>query len=318
MAYNKNNGLQLIESLETGEQKVYSSVFVDHKNVNILSNDLAIKIVAKLAESKGCAMDLARDLNQHEQKIYYYLRKLETAGVVKKVGTERRFGMIAKMYSAVSPIVATKLYDDGSILHNGSADKDPRLVKLLHPFIEGGNLNAKIIIGYPYPHGKYDSHANEAAHLFDFAVMLGKFIGKVDFPNYKFDVDMHESELKNNLILFGNQTTNTVLDKINEKLPLTLQKEPDGYVSKNSGKVYKEPNVGIVAKFNNPFAEGKKIFWVGGIRTRGTHAAIIAITQHLNNITLDKENFVAIVEGLDKNADHILDSIKVLEMGDFY
>jgi len=83
------NNLQVIENLENGQKKVYSSIFVDTETIDILSNDLALKIVSKLALSKACAMDLARDLEQHEQKIYYHLRRLEQAGIIKKVGTEK-------------------------------------------------------------------------------------------------------------------------------------------------------------------------------------------------------------------------------------
>ena len=54
-------------------------------------------------------MDLARKLEQHEQKIYYHLRNLEKAGIIKQTRTEQRYGMTAKIFDVISPVVATKM-----------------------------------------------------------------------------------------------------------------------------------------------------------------------------------------------------------------
>ncbi len=315
MATNKNNGLQLIESLETGEQRVYNSVFVDHKNVNILSNDLAIKIVAKLAESKGCAMDLSRDLNQHEQKIYYYLRKLETAGVVKKVGTERRFGMTAKMYSAVSPIVATKLYDDGHLM-KADGKANVFAASLFYPFVNNGKMESKIVIGDTYSHGRFDTQSSEGNYAFDLALLLGGLVRDPKFPNYKLDTEMTETDLKNNLILIGSAKTNTIIDKLNAQLPLYFDETKDFCVaSKVLGKTYDDPRVGIVLKVNNPFDNTKKILLLGG-KTRGTRAAILACTVHIKDLLdkTDKEgNIMCLVKGYDKDGDKVIDEVKFVE-----
>src|SRR3989344_3767989 len=102
---------KFIEKVGEGYHKVYDSILVDPKHLDVLGNKLTQDIIKKLFRSNLCAMDIARELKEHEQKIYYHLRRLEKAGIVKVVGTEKRAGMIAKMYSTVSPIVATKLYD---------------------------------------------------------------------------------------------------------------------------------------------------------------------------------------------------------------
>ena len=317
MANGKNNGVQLIESLETGEQKIYNSVFVESKYIDILSNDLAVKIVARLASNKGCAMDLSRDLKQHEQKIYYHLRRLEQAGIIKKVGTERRFGMIAKMYSAVSPIVSTKLYEDGHIIKNQSENKDPKLFKLLSPFIENGKLNAKVVIGDTYSHGRFDAAATETAHAFDFALTLGNFLNTIKLPSYRLDIEITDQELKeNNLILIGNARSNVIIDKINKELPVFFDVEKGWHIqSKLTNTSYEDARTGLIIKADSPFNPEKKILIVGGVRTRGAHAAIIAFTRHANDLArIEKDgNLVAIVQGLDKDGDKILDDIKFVE-----
>lgn len=317
MAGNKNNGLQLIESLETGEQKVYHSVFVEPKYIDILSNELAVKIVGRLAASKGCAMDLSRDLKQHEQKIYYHLRRLEEAGIIKKVGTERRFGMIAKLYSPVSPVVSAKLYEDGKIISNGKVDIDPKLSGLLSPFIENGELNAKIVVGDTYSHGRFDAVATETAHIFDLAMLLGKFVKELKLPTYKLDTEITQEDLKNNLILIGNARTNMIIDKVNDKLPVFFDVEKGWHIqSRLTNLAYEDARIGVILKLENPFNPEKKILIIGGVRTRGTQAAVIAFTKYtkqLANLHKEDGSLVSVVKGIDKDGDKILDDIKFLE-----
>ncbi len=306
------NGLHLIESLETGEQRVSSSVFVEHKHVNILSNDLAVQIVGKLAQSKACAMDLSRDLNQHEQKIYYYLRKLEEAGVVKKVGTERRFGMIAKLYSAVSPIVAIKLYEDG-IITSGDGSKNPHLNKLLSPFVENGKLNSKIIIGDTYPHGKYNKPDLFSLFLIDFFLTLGGRINNLSTQSYEIDVFIKKGELEeNNIILIGNNMSNTIIESINDKIPVHFT-DHETIKSKITNKEYNDPRIGIIIKCDSPFNKNKKMLLIGGTTCRSMRAANMALISRLKEISDPDSNFNIIVEGLDTNGDGIIDDAKILE-----
>ena len=308
---NGNNGLRLIESLENGEQKVYNSVFVEHQHVNILSNDLALQIVSKLAQTKACAMDLSRELNQHEQKIYYYLRKLETAGVIKKVGTERRFGMIAKMYSAVSPIVATKLYDDGSIITSNNGG-NTHLHKLLNTFVENGKLNAKIVVGDTYPHGKYNKPDLFSLFLIDFFLALGSKINNLNSQSYEIDVFIKKSDLEeNNIILIGNNMSNTIIESVNDKIPVHFT-DHETIKSKITNKEYNDPRIGVIIKCDNPFNKNKGMLLIGGTTCRSMRAVNTALLSGLKEIS-DHSNFYMIVEGLDKNGDGIIDDAKILE-----
>ena len=112
---------------ENGEEwNAYNSLLLEPKNLGIFTNELALKIVLGLSKKPGCAMDLARKLGVDEQRIYYHLRKLEKAGIVKLMGTEMRYGMTAKIYQAVSPVVSAKLYEDGHRIVDRSSFKDPK------------------------------------------------------------------------------------------------------------------------------------------------------------------------------------------------
>jgi DNA-binding transcriptional ArsR family regulator len=306
---------------DVGDKQIaYDSILVPPKNLNIFNSDLSLKIINELVRNPGCAMDLARKLEQHEQKIYYHLRKLEKVGIIKQIRTEKRYGMDAKIYSVVSPVISTKLYDDGYPIEKSSSIINHEASKFFYPFIDDGKLNAKIIIGYPYPHGKYDKSEKGAAHAFDFAIFIGKFLKKLEFPHYVFDVDTRGEDLDNNLILIGNPESNTIIDRINSsnpKLPVHFDNKRGGsIVSSLTGNVYEDPIIGMVLKWQSPFNKNKKILVLSGIRTRGIHAAMIAVTQHLSELIKNSEdngNLMSIVQGLDKDGDKIIDSVKFLE-----
>ena len=312
MVNGKNNGLQLIESLENGEQKIYNSVFVETKHIDILSNDLAVKIVSWLAANKGCAMDLSRELKQHEQKIYYHLRRLEQAGIIKKVGTERRFGMTAKMYSAVSPIVSTKLYEDGHTINQKSNPK----MRNLSPFIDKGKLNAKIVLGAPFPHGEHGATARDGVYMADLALFLGTFLTNTEDLSCKLDTEIRESDYNNNLILIGGPKINTIVAKINSKLPIYFDEKNEWtLISRKTGEAYGYDAHAVIIKMKSPFNSEKDILLLAGRRSVGLRSAILAFINHYNKIMATEKSGVVtvVVNGIDKDSDGIVDSVEFVE-----
>src|SRR3989442_5024026 len=99
-----------IEETEKG-QKAFNSLLLDPKKLGVLNSELSIKILQELGRNPACAMDVARILKQHEQKIYYHMRRLEKAGIIKMIKREERFGAFAKIYSVISPVISVKLFD---------------------------------------------------------------------------------------------------------------------------------------------------------------------------------------------------------------
>jgi DNA-binding transcriptional ArsR family regulator len=309
----------LIEKM--GEkQKAYNSLLISPGKFSSLGNGLSLKIIRELASQPGCAMDLARKLNQDEQKVYYHIRKLEKAGIIKMSGTERRYGMTAKIYTTVAPVVATKLYDEGHIISEEKSVKDlkdPNIMKFLHPFIENGKLNAKIIFGNPYPHGKYDQGGLDACYVADVALFLGNFIKELKLPCYKLDTHVREADLRENLIIIGGPKFNMISHKINSILPVYFDENNDwNLCSRATKKVYKGDSMGMVVKHTNPFNKNKKILLLAGKRTRGTVASVIAFTQYTNDViksVAKNGSLIKIVEGLDRSGDDFTDSVRFIE-----
>lgn len=306
----------LVESDE-GRQKVYDSLMLDAKHLGIFSNALAVRIINELAKQPLCAMDIARRLKQNEQKIYYHLRKMRDAKIVKLNGVEQRYGMTAKMFELVSPVIATKLYEAGYETKPANTVKDPDTEKFLEPFVRDGKLNAKIILGDPYPHGEYDSGGLDACYVADMTLFLGNFLKELSMPCYKLDIFTQDTDLRNNnLIIIGSPKGNVVAHKLNSSLPIYFDKELN-IVSKLSGTTYSDDLAGIVIKMNNPFNKKKKILFLAGRRTRGTQTAVIAVTRYLEEIVKgnsnDSEVIARVVHGIDKKGDGMIDTIKFLE-----
>jgi len=298
-----------------GRARVYDSIVIDPRKLNIFGSELAVRIVTTLAKNQGCAMDLARSLGEHEQKIYYHLRRLEEAGVIRKIRTEKRYAMTAKIYGLVSPTVTAKLHEDGyEEMSDNPKEINPRLEAFFHPFVNHGTLDARIIIGDTYSHGKYDMGSTEGPYVMDFMMLLGGLARNISFPARKLDTEVHEKELTGNLILLGNAQTNTVIDNMNGKLPVRFDStDVWGLVSERTGRKYTDPRTGLIAKIDNPLNPEKKVLIIGGVGRRGTYSAVLALTKHLDMIKEEKGNVVHIVCGYDQDSDRVIDTVKFLE-----
>lgn len=302
--------------------KIYNSLVIDHKNLGVLSNGISMKIINDMSKGPLCAMDVVRNLGIDKQKVYYYLKKLEDSGIIRFVRNEQRHGMVAKVYETVAPVISTKLYEDfgeGKIDENIEQFEDNHFTRFFYPFLNGGGLDAKVIFGDPYPHGKYDSGSISSVHAFEFFLLLGKYLNDDIVQYHKLDTETRETDLNDNLIIIGSPKGNTITEKLNSMNLLPVYFDHDNewsIVSKITGKRYNDARTAVILKWDNPINKNKKILLLAGIRTRGMRAASIAITKHMDKIlngVKDNGNFLRIVEGMDRDGDMVIDSVKFLE-----
>jgi len=301
-----------------GTQRIYDSMLVEPADLSIFSNGLAMKIIAELGKKPLCAMDLAKKLGQHEQKVYYHLRKMKDAGIVRLERSESRYGMTAKIYALVSPVIVTKLYDGGYQTTPSTEVQNPEIKEALEPFVLNGKLNAKIVIGAPIPHGSYGATARDGVHIIDLALFIGKFLNGNSMNSYKLDVEVNEKDLKGNLILIGGPKINAVVNRINKELPIHFDAENEWTImSKLTGNNYNYDDDAVIIKLKNPFNKKNEILLLAGRHSRGLRSAIIAFTQHMEEIwkgNIENDKMIAkVVRGLDKDSDGIVDSVIFME-----
>lgn len=302
--------------IENGKkQKAYESLLVSNpKLFSCLSNDLVLEIISLLSKKPACAMDLARKLKEHEQKIYYHLRNLEEIGLVKLEKTEERVGAIAKIYSVSYPVVSFKLFEGKEIINSKIKVREIRFFK---SFIKDGKLDATIVVGSPDPHGKYATQASDGCCAIDLALFLGSLLKDIS-ANYKLDTEIKEKELKENLILVGGPKANMIVEKINKNLPIYFDFHREwNIVSPFSKQVYVEDEIGLIEKIKNPFDENKEILVLSGKRFKGTRAAIIGLMNYLEEVEKGNKfapnNIAKVVLGIDRDSDGRVDDIKFLE-----
>jgi DNA-binding transcriptional ArsR family regulator len=294
------------------KQEVFKAKDIELKKLNVFGSELSVKIINELARKPGCAMDIARVLNEHEQKIYYHLRRLEKAGIISLDRTEIRAGALTKIYKIDSPYIAVKLFDDKPIEYFIKAKE----LELLHPFIEKGKMNSIIVVSSPDPHGKFGAASSDGYAAIDLALFLGSFLKNVEI-NYMLDTQVKEEDLKNNLILVGGPRANIVVDKINKFLPIYFDEKNEWQIVSTLTKtVYRDEDVGLIIKMKNPFNPKNYAFLFCGKRFKGTRAATLALIKHAKDLEEGnkfKEGIARVVKGIDKDADSIIDDCIFLE-----
>ena len=303
-----------VEETENG-QKAYKALELKPKNFNVLNSELSQRILGELARRPSCAMDIARRLKEHEQKIYYHLRRLEGAGIIILDRTEERVGATAKIYSVSHPFLAIKLFDGD---HLTDVKTKAREIEFFQPFIEGGRLNSTIVVGSPDPHGKYGAQAMDGSAAIDLALFLGSFLKNAK-PNYKLDTQTRSVDLKSNLILIGGPKANILIEKFNKDMPIYFDAKHDfNIVSSFTKSVYSGDDVGLIIKMKNPLdKKGENyVLILSGIRFKGTRASIIALIKKMREVQRGNRfdgGVARVVRGIDKDSDGRIDDVEFLE-----
>ncbi|MDP1695633.1 MAG: helix-turn-helix domain-containing protein [archaeon] len=289
---------------------------ISPSDIKTTTSPLAQKIIKKLTEKSYYPKELAYELNVHEQKIYYHIRKLEKAKIIKKEKTETKQGAIAQYYSLTKPSFAIRFKDFEFTQKIAEYSNES---EFLEPFIENGQLNATIVVGNPNPHGPQRARARDGYYGIDFALFLGTFLQSINDLKVRLDTEVREKELKNNLIVLGGPITNNIAKKINRKSPIKFIRTRDGIIigSTISKKQYLNDEIGFIVKMPNPFDKSKKLLYIAGNRYPGTRACIIAFLKKFKEISggnrFNPEIEAKVVEGYDMDSDGIVDEVEIKE-----
>ena len=79
------------------------TVYQDTKQMHVLSNPVAWKIVQLLSSQPKYTAQVARELRIYEQSAYYYMQKLLGIGAIRQSGTLTIRGGTARLYKTVNP-----------------------------------------------------------------------------------------------------------------------------------------------------------------------------------------------------------------------
>ena len=287
---------KVIESTESGG-RIYNSVFIGTKDLSAVANDLAVKILDYIANTPGSVSDIAKAIGESEQRVYYNVKKLLDAGIIKPLREERRSGLVAIVYQAASPVISAKLKDVAEEIN--VLQKTQAASSFFSPFIDNNKLNAKIVIGSPKPHGEHNLSAYDGVYTNDLSLFLGSMVAYVPLPCYKFDSDVTEEDLKGNMIIIGSPKVNTIAKKINPSMPIYFD-EADSFsiMSKKTSMMYNEDSSGLIVKAQSPFNPRKKVLWLAGIHSEGTISSIFGVTRALEKVigSLDTATIARVIK----------------------
>ena len=268
------------------------------------------RILNMLSKRPTYPKDLAKHLGIHEQNVYYHIRRLYKAGTIRIVKKEEHGAYIANIYALSSPSFFTK-FSDLELTRNIPMKEHAFLL----PFIENSKTNMKIVIGSPDPHGPERARSRDAYYAIDLGIFLGTFLSKTE-PVVSLDTEMHDHDLKNNLIIIGGPVVNRITKRINSELPVRFDEKKNIYSSLTK-KIYESDDCGIIVKIVNPFNKERKILIIAGKRYSGTRAAILACIKRMDDISKGNKKKPSIeakvVEGIDKDGDGIIDDVRILE-----
>lgn len=280
-----------------------------------LNSGLVERIVKTLEGREMYPKQIAHELGEHEQKIYYHVRHLEKAGILVPTRTERITGAYARYY---------KLTNKGFFLRFGNFELLPRGLSFssgngfLSPFIEGGQLNSLVVVGSPDPHGPDKARSRDGYYGIDLGLFLGTFLNYTPKPNVRLDTELSEDELKRNLILIGGPVVNKTTEKINPHMPVRFERaETLTIFSTITQTKYPGDEIGLIVKAKNPFNPDASVLVVAGKRHSGTRAAIIALITQFDELKkgnrFNPSITARVVEGLDLDSDGIIDQAEFRE-----
>ncbi|UCD03039.1 MAG: hypothetical protein JSV63_00155 [Candidatus Aenigmatarchaeota archaeon] len=289
-------------------------IFKNPRLLKVLTSELGWKIFTMLAEP-DCPMDLAKRLGIHEQKVYYYIKKLKENGLINELGTEQRHGALAKFYQSAKE---SFVLASDNVSFSRLSIKSPEDSRLLHPFIKNGKLNATIVVGSPDPHGPWKARASDACCAIDFALFLGAFTQGERLPNYRLDTEVRDKTLQGNMILIGGPTVNMITMKYDRDFPIYIDSDHEkNIVSTLSKKIYTADDIGLVSIIDNPKHPESKLLLLAGKRFAGTRAAVLAVVKRLGEFLegnkFDRNVKSRVVKGYDMDGDGIIDTAEFLE-----
>jgi hypothetical protein len=253
---------------------------------------------------------IAKRLHVGEQSIYYHTRKLLIAGFLIIDRVEDTRGGIAKILKLKAPSFSV-LYGK---MASASMVAQAKGNSYLHPFVDNGALDCKIVIGSPDPHGPEAARSRDAAYAVDFGLFIGMFLNSRASPSVLLDTEMRD--WNQNLIIIGGPVVNKAAARINGKSPVPYNQELKLF---SFGKrSFSQDEIGVIVKMPNPFFKGKWILHIVGKRYSGTRAAVLAFLQEFDEITKSKQLYngtkVSIVLGVDSDSDGVVDSVRFIDI----
>jgi DNA-binding transcriptional ArsR family regulator len=150
---------KLLLSREPNYYEVKDIAILDRPDrLKTVANKLSWQILRLISEREMYPIEIAKKLGVHEQKVYYHIRKLAEAGMIRKVREEEKKGAIARYYQTACPAFGVELpYGNRRTTAFSAPEMDEKLKQFFSPFLTNTVFDGKIVVGSPDPHGPFKS-----------------------------------------------------------------------------------------------------------------------------------------------------------------
>ena len=313
------NKKSLVYSLDENTFTKEISILQKPSEMRILSNPIAWKIVNLLAGRPMYPAQIAKELKIYEQSAYYYITKLLTIRAISQVETSFVRGGTAKLYKTEFAAFGIEMNWGEKKFETVNGKINRNVQTFFEEFIDDGLFNGTIVVGAPDPHGPYRSSARDGHYAAQLAFFLGSFCGLPQNFVVKLDVDAKSEKISRtvNIISIGGPGTNIITSEFNRYLPIRFDETNfwSGLIAPH-GRTHTLDNHGLIAKIRNPYSEKVNIVTIAGVRSAGTKSAVIALTNHGNEILKkfnQENNWALVVQGFDMDSDGKIDTIDIVD-----
>jgi len=281
---------------------------------------LGHKILRLLAKGPNYPSSIARELRLYHQAVYYHMRKLEEAGLVKRVSQTTVRGGKAQLYALASDGYAIEFDVRGEEFGpSASLSRSGRLGRFLKEFItDDGQLDGWIVVGSPEAHGPNRTQGRDGHYAIQLGFALGQFVRLPRTFPVKLDVDLKTEKLQaSNLLVIGGPRTNVIAAELNQHMPVRFSEESFfGAIVDASGRKYLSEFDSVLTKIRNPWDPSKVCVIAAGLSGAATKAAVIGLTnmaeQVLAGYNEQGGDFAIVLHGLDMDGDGKVDSVEML------
>ena len=278
---------------------------------------LGHKILRLLAKGPKYPSMLARELGAYHQTVYYHMKMLEKAGLVKPVSKATVRGGRAQLYALASDGYAVEFDVQGeSFASPPSLTRSGRLGRFLKEFIDGGQLDGWIVVGSPEAHGPNRTQGRDGHYAIQLGFALGQYVRLPERFPVKLDVDLKAEKLQgSNLLLVGGPRTNIVSGDLNPHLPIRFSEESFwGAIVDEDGRKHLSELDAVLVKVRSPWDGSKVCVLAAGLSGAATKAAVIGLTNVADQVLSSYEggDYAAVLRGVDLDGDGKVDSVEIL------
>lgn len=282
------------------------------------SGKVGQEILTLLSSGPKYPAEIARVLNTHHQTVYYHIGRLEKAGLISRIRSERIRGGEANLFALASDGYAVEFPVKGEPMPTlQSSSRSKALGRFFKEFFNNGVFDGWVVVGSPLQHGEAGTQARDGHYAVQLGFALGQFVTLPSKFPVKLDVDLRAEKLMaSNLILVGGPRTNVVAEELNPHLKVRFSQ--GGFWSSivdDGGKSYGSELDCIVEKVSNPWDSTKTCVITAGLTGAGTKAAIIGVCNFADVLfqRYRSGDYASLLRGVDRDGDGKVDSVDVLK-----